>query len=949
MSNSPQKFGQDDEESRKFLLGVVEGFYGRPFTSEQRKNLFKKLKKFGHQLYIYAPKDDLKHRAAWRELYTVEEGEHLQGLINAAKSSGILFFYALSPGLDITYSSLKDTACLKRKLDQVNQLGCQNFALLFDDIDSEMSKADKEIFQSFAHAQVSVSNEIYNHLSRIQSNCFNFLFCPTQYCSSRAVPNVVESEYLNTIGQKLLPNIDILWTGNKVISKIISVEDVLEINEVLRRKVMIWDNLHANDFDQKRIFLGPYCGRDCELIPLLRGVVTNPNCEFHGNTIAIHTLAQWSRCESQVNVESISDIKLETENDDCDETKLNYLTERTYHPRVALQNAIRDWLDDFFEEKKVYGRMIKPHPGSALTPIVIPPIPKINTCMSLTLPTATSPSSSAPISVPEVPQLQALAEICSAVPVSNEALVKASVMNSLVSNTKVVTTNAINAPLLATIESNVDLSDKIMPSTADIMEIEKASLETEEGEAMDCGTPKHTLSDNSSMNSEPTKEEHDSSGNVNGKNLTPDDNDKTEKSQLSDDVVMVDSNNDHEIMQDESLSEEEKNEPITYDDVLLLCDLFYLPFEHGKQGLNLLNEFHWLKMNAFVLSERKKKSNDDSTNTQEWLDRSKNFLKLCDSVYKLMRKIALCVNREIAYDLYTYTWEMSAVVSICDSYIRWLELGNFPQNANSFIQGNYTWFSKGWKETFMSGEQEPWIFRGGLIVDIQRLIPIDSANDLFIYRLPETTTLNFFHVRPYNYLDESEVYKICHRTCFDGNDCTNLFPQSLQDIAADRLVAPFVTLNPEFCLVVENGKKVLIGYACAALNAKDFYRSQETLWLPIAREKYPLSLLEMPEITPAAKDAINWFHNFKYDCIQNVLQQYPSIVHCAILKDQMQADTSIAKRLTCVLLAALRTSGSSGCHVTLNKSDSYMQEFYGKLGFTEIYEEGTKIILGRNF
>ena len=62
MSKSPQKHSENDD-SNKFLLGVVEGFYGRPFTSEQRKELFKKLKRFGLQLFIYAPKDDCKHRA----------------------------------------------------------------------------------------------------------------------------------------------------------------------------------------------------------------------------------------------------------------------------------------------------------------------------------------------------------------------------------------------------------------------------------------------------------------------------------------------------------------------------------------------------------------------------------------------------------------------------------------------------------------------------------------------------------------------------------------------------------------------------------------------------------------------------------------------------------------------------------------------------------------------
>lgn len=93
--SSPESQHESSNGERRFLLGLVEGFYGRPFTSEQRKDLFKKLKKFGHQLYMYAPKDDYKHRASWRELYTVEEGENLQSLIASAKTNGIDFYYAL--------------------------------------------------------------------------------------------------------------------------------------------------------------------------------------------------------------------------------------------------------------------------------------------------------------------------------------------------------------------------------------------------------------------------------------------------------------------------------------------------------------------------------------------------------------------------------------------------------------------------------------------------------------------------------------------------------------------------------------------------------------------------------------------------------------------------------------------------------------------------------------
>ena len=47
--------------------------------------------------------------------------DHLTGLINAAKEQNVTFVYALSPGLDITFSSSKEVTYLKRKLEQVSK------------------------------------------------------------------------------------------------------------------------------------------------------------------------------------------------------------------------------------------------------------------------------------------------------------------------------------------------------------------------------------------------------------------------------------------------------------------------------------------------------------------------------------------------------------------------------------------------------------------------------------------------------------------------------------------------------------------------------------------------------------------------------------------------------------------------------------------------------------
>lgn len=43
-SDTSQNFDRDNatKENRKFICGVIEGFYGRPWTTEQRKDLFRK-------------------------------------------------------------------------------------------------------------------------------------------------------------------------------------------------------------------------------------------------------------------------------------------------------------------------------------------------------------------------------------------------------------------------------------------------------------------------------------------------------------------------------------------------------------------------------------------------------------------------------------------------------------------------------------------------------------------------------------------------------------------------------------------------------------------------------------------------------------------------------------------------------------------------------------------
>ena len=108
--------------------------------------------------------------------------------------------------------------------------------------------------------------------------------------------------------------------GPKVVSTNISVESILELQSVLQRKPVIWDNIHANDYEQGRLNLGPYDCRPAELMESLNGIFTNPNCEFELNFVPIRTFSLW--CQSK-------------------HTGFKYDVEK------VLEQSIREWTEEF--------------------------------------------------------------------------------------------------------------------------------------------------------------------------------------------------------------------------------------------------------------------------------------------------------------------------------------------------------------------------------------------------------------------------------------------------------------------------------------------------------------------------------------------------------------------------------------------------------------------------
>jgi protein O-GlcNAcase/histone acetyltransferase len=276
-----------------FISGVIEGFYGQPWSRAERLQLFGWMRDGKLNTYLYAPKDDLKLRARWREPYTAAELDTLRELIGACIAHNIDFTYALSPGLDISYSSSTDLRAIEARFQQLIDLGAKNFALLFDDIPDRMRPEDARAFGSFAEGQAHVTNHIYTWLSERYA-AKTFFFCPTPYCERMAERGLGGGmRYLQTLGSQLAPPIKIFWTGPEIISEEIPIPHIRQVAALIGRKPVIWDNLHANDYDGRRFFVGPYSGRSRELRDEVAGILINPNCELPLNFVPIRTFADY--------------------------------------------------------------------------------------------------------------------------------------------------------------------------------------------------------------------------------------------------------------------------------------------------------------------------------------------------------------------------------------------------------------------------------------------------------------------------------------------------------------------------------------------------------------------------------------------------------------------------------------------------------------------------------
>lgn len=279
------------------IRGVVEGFYGPPWTHRARLD---QLEYYGSQklnTYMYSPKNDPLLREQWRTQYTGRQLQELSELIQGARGHHVSFIYALSPGLDICYSDKADLESALDKLQALYQEGVRTFAIALDDIDPglqcpEDRAANVEGERGLAAAQAAFVNSINSRFVQVSPGAGPLEMVPTKF-------NGVDTDpYRQELAARLDSDVLVQWTGLGIVSPTITSDSAKAASRVYGtpdqpRRIFLWDNYPVNDFAPDRLFLGPVVGRSRDLYTVVPGITANPMVQPYASRPALASFADY--------------------------------------------------------------------------------------------------------------------------------------------------------------------------------------------------------------------------------------------------------------------------------------------------------------------------------------------------------------------------------------------------------------------------------------------------------------------------------------------------------------------------------------------------------------------------------------------------------------------------------------------------------------------------------
>ena len=264
-------------------LGLIEGFFGRPWSWDDRRAAVSALAPHHYRFYLYAPKADAFLRRRWQEPHPAAELDQIAAFADHCRAMGVRFGIGLSP-FELHAAPDEDwRGSIRAKLDTLSGIGIDDLAILFDDMrgDAPNLAPNQAAIVAYA-ADCGLASRI--------------LCCPSYYSDDPVLDRAFgdrPAHYLEDLGRLLDPAVEIMWTGEEVCAREFSVGHLDHVAERIGRRPFLWDNYPVNDGARmsQHLHLRAFTGRPGAIASHISGHGVNPASQPVLSRIPAITLA----------------------------------------------------------------------------------------------------------------------------------------------------------------------------------------------------------------------------------------------------------------------------------------------------------------------------------------------------------------------------------------------------------------------------------------------------------------------------------------------------------------------------------------------------------------------------------------------------------------------------------------------------------------------------------
>ncbi|MCX4823121.1 beta-N-acetylglucosaminidase domain-containing protein [Streptomyces sp. NBC_01142] len=276
------------------VRGMTEGFYGQPWSRQQRLAQLDFMGRTKQNRYLYAPGDDAFRQARWRDPYPPAQRAEFRELAERARANHVTVAWAVAPAQSMCLADDGDVKALKRKIDAMWALGVRAFQLQFQDVSYSEWHCDKDadVFgsgpEAAARAQARLAGEVAQHLADRHPGAEPLTVMPTEYYQDGV------TDYRRALAKELDGRVQVAWTGVGVVPRTITGRELAGAREAFGHPLVTMDNYPVNDYAQDRIFLGPYTGREPAVASGSAALLANAMEQASASRIPLFTAADYA-------------------------------------------------------------------------------------------------------------------------------------------------------------------------------------------------------------------------------------------------------------------------------------------------------------------------------------------------------------------------------------------------------------------------------------------------------------------------------------------------------------------------------------------------------------------------------------------------------------------------------------------------------------------------------